>query len=182
MSANGNIKGRGNLGFGWIEKKDLQSNKLTRTRYNQSYPYIAQVAATKEYIETDESRQLLNQQINTYRNKSLYDNKVHSIYLYQSQEESYDFNSSDLLTTVTTNQSNIDDYGNVGTISVTTKGNDKTFTKTTQNTYNNDPAKWHLGRIVIIGVLGGFGKGVIIALGGYWDGADIGVGRNGFRG
>jgi hypothetical protein len=30
-----NIKGRGNLGFGWIEKKDLQSNKLTRTRYNQ---------------------------------------------------------------------------------------------------------------------------------------------------
>jgi hypothetical protein len=23
-----NIKGRGNLGFGWIEKKDLQSNKL----------------------------------------------------------------------------------------------------------------------------------------------------------
>ncbi|VVH66709.1 Rhs family protein, partial [uncultured Gammaproteobacteria bacterium] len=25
-----NVKGRGNLGFGWIEKKDLQSNKLTR--------------------------------------------------------------------------------------------------------------------------------------------------------
>jgi hypothetical protein len=38
-----NIKGRGNLGFGWIEKKDLQSNKLTRTEYNQSYPYAAQV-------------------------------------------------------------------------------------------------------------------------------------------
>ena len=73
-----NVKGRGNLGFGWIEKKDLQSNKLTRTRYNQSYPYIAQVVATKEYIETDESRQLLNQQINTYRKKSLYNNRVHS--------------------------------------------------------------------------------------------------------
>jgi hypothetical protein len=38
---------------------------------------------------------------------------------------------SNLLITVTTNQSNIDDYGNVGTISVTTKGNDNTFTKTT---------------------------------------------------
>ena len=135
------------LGFGWIEKKDLQSNKLTRTRYNQSYPYIAQVAATKEYIETNGSRQLLNQQINTYRKKSLYNNRVHSLYLYQSQEKSYDFNSSNLLITVTTNQSNIDDYGNVGTISVTTKGNDNTFTKTTQNTYNNDPAKWHLGRL-----------------------------------
>ena len=77
---------------------------------------IKRLVATKEYIETNGSRQLLNQQINTYRNKSLYDNKVHSIYLHQSQEESYDFNSSDLLTTVTTNQSNIDDYGNVGLI------------------------------------------------------------------
>ncbi|CAB5494817.1 hypothetical protein AZO1586R_130, partial [Bathymodiolus azoricus thioautotrophic gill symbiont] len=133
--------------FGWIEKKDLQSNKLTRTRYNQSYPYIAQVVATKEYIETNGSRQLLNQQINTYRKKSLYNNRVHSLYLYQSQEKSYDFNSSNLLITVTTNQSNIDDYGNVGTISVTTKGNDNTFTKTTQNTYSNDNYKWHLGRL-----------------------------------
>jgi hypothetical protein len=62
---------------------------------------------------------LLNQKINTYRNKSLYNNKVHSLYLYQSQEKSYDFNSSNLLITVTTNQSNIDNYGNVGTISVT---------------------------------------------------------------
>jgi hypothetical protein len=91
-----NIKGRGNLGFGWIEKKDLQSNKLTRTEYNQSYPYAAQVVATKEYIGIDEFRMLLNQKINTYRNKSLYNNKVHSLYLYQSQEKSYDFNSSNL--------------------------------------------------------------------------------------
>jgi hypothetical protein len=102
-----NIKGRGNLGFGWIEKKDLQSNKITRTEYNQSYPYAAQVVATKEYIGIDEFRMLLNQKINTYRNKSLYNNKVHSLYLYQSQEKSYDFNSSKLLTTVTTNQSNL---------------------------------------------------------------------------
>jgi hypothetical protein len=44
-------KGRGNLGFGWIEKKDLQSNKLTRTEYSQTYPYTGQTTATKEYIE-----------------------------------------------------------------------------------------------------------------------------------
>ncbi|VVM17733.1 hypothetical protein BSPWISOXPB_1178 [uncultured Gammaproteobacteria bacterium] len=35
-----NVKGRGNLGFGWIEKKDLQSNKLTRTEYSQTYPIL----------------------------------------------------------------------------------------------------------------------------------------------
>jgi hypothetical protein len=40
-----NVKGRGNLGFGWIEKKDLQSNKLTRTEYSQTYPYTGQTTA-----------------------------------------------------------------------------------------------------------------------------------------
>jgi hypothetical protein len=48
-----NVKGRVNLGFGWIEKKDLQSNKLTRIEYSQTYPYTGQITATKEYIETD---------------------------------------------------------------------------------------------------------------------------------
>jgi hypothetical protein len=49
-----NVKGRGNLGFGWIEKKDLQSNKLTRTEYSQTYPYTGQTTAIKEYIETND--------------------------------------------------------------------------------------------------------------------------------
>jgi hypothetical protein len=56
-----NVKGRGNLGFGWIEKKDLQSNKLTRTEYSQTYPYTGQTTATKEYIEANNTRQLLNE-------------------------------------------------------------------------------------------------------------------------
>jgi hypothetical protein len=51
-------KGRGNLGFGWIEKKDLQSNKLTRTEYSQTYPYTGQTTAIKEYIETNDTRLL----------------------------------------------------------------------------------------------------------------------------
>jgi hypothetical protein len=42
-----NVKGRGNLGFGWIEKKDLQSNKLTRTEYSQTYPYTGQTTYLK---------------------------------------------------------------------------------------------------------------------------------------
>jgi hypothetical protein len=70
----GLIDGNG-LGFGWIEKKDLQSNKLTRTEYSQTYPYTGQTTAIKEYIETNDTRQLLNEQINTYRDKSHY-NKV----------------------------------------------------------------------------------------------------------
>jgi hypothetical protein len=43
-----NVKGRVNLGFGWIEKKDLQSNKLTRTEYSQTYPYTGHITATNQ--------------------------------------------------------------------------------------------------------------------------------------
>jgi hypothetical protein len=48
---------------------------LTRTEYSQTYPYTGQTTATKEYIEANNTRQLLNEQINTYRDKSHY-NKV----------------------------------------------------------------------------------------------------------
>ena len=46
-----NIKGRGNLGFGWIEKKDLQSNKITRTEYNQYILWLQQLEQYKDKID-----------------------------------------------------------------------------------------------------------------------------------
>ncbi|OIR25076.1 FG-GAP-like repeat-containing protein, partial [Bathymodiolus thermophilus thioautotrophic gill symbiont] len=82
-----NIQGRGSLGFAWIEKKDLQSNKLTHTQYNQTYPHIGQVALNKEYIEQNGSRQLLSSQTNTYRDKISHSNKIHTSYLTQSQKK-----------------------------------------------------------------------------------------------
>ncbi|VVM23422.1 hypothetical protein BSPWISOXPB_8813 [uncultured Gammaproteobacteria bacterium] len=93
----------------------------------------------------------MNEQINTYRDKSHY-NKVHSPYLHRSKERSYDFNASDAssnspLITVVTSQSNIDNYGNVGTIRISTTGNNKIFSKVTKNTYSNDTTNWHLGRL-----------------------------------
>ncbi|CAC9453996.1 hypothetical protein, partial [uncultured Gammaproteobacteria bacterium] len=90
----------------------------------------------------------MNEQINTYRDKSHY-NKVHSPYLHRSKERSYDFNASgdSLLITVTINQSNIDNYGNVGTIQIRTTGNNKIFSEVTEKTYSNDINNWHLGRL-----------------------------------
>jgi hypothetical protein len=81
----------------------------------------------------------LNEQINTYRDKSHY-SKVHSPYLHRSTERSYDFNASgnSPLITVVTNQSNIDNYGNVGTIQIRTTGNNKIFSEVTEKTYSND--------------------------------------------
>jgi hypothetical protein len=60
--------------------------------------------------------------------------------LHRSKERSYDFNASgdSLLITVTINQSNIDNYGNVGTIQISTTGNNKIFSEVTEKTYSND--------------------------------------------
>jgi hypothetical protein len=56
------------------------------------------------------------------------------IHKYRSKERSYDFNASgdSLLITVTINQSNIDNYGNVGTIQISTTGNNKIFSEVTE--------------------------------------------------
>ncbi|CAC9559628.1 hypothetical protein [uncultured Gammaproteobacteria bacterium] len=142
-----NVKGRGNLGFAWIEKKDLQTNKLTRTEHSQTYPHIGQPTSSNEYIEQNDSRQLLHSQDNRYSHTPRRYSGIDTLYLAQSQEKSYDLNSGNLLTTITTQQSNIDNYGNVGTIKVTTTGKNKTFVKTTRNTYNNNTTKWYLGRL-----------------------------------
>ncbi len=50
------------------------------------------------------------------------------------------------VTTVTTTAT-YDDFGNPTQITATTTGGGQTFTTTTTNTYTNDTAKWHLGRL-----------------------------------
>ncbi len=144
-----NLKGRGNLGFAKIKERNLQSNKSTSTKYSQTYPYIGRITSTEVGYIVSRRFRLLSNQTNTYQNKSSYNNKVDSPYLTQSLKQFYKFNlgNSLVLTTVITNQSNIDNYGNVGTIEVTTAGSGKTFTKITQNTYSNNATNWHLGRL-----------------------------------
>ena len=146
--AKANLKGRGLLGFRWIETKDQQSNKITRSEYLQYFPYTGQIKSNKEYIEQNGSRILLNEQINSYSSR-LNNTKVSMPYLTQSFEKFYDFSSGNFMNSVTTNYDNYDDYGNFGKIQVTTAGNDKMFIKTTNNTYSNDTDNWHLGRLTL---------------------------------
>jgi hypothetical protein len=55
------------------------------------------------------------------------------------------------LITVVTNQSNIDNYGNVGTIRISTTGNNKIFRQVTENTSSNDIHDKYLFAHSIIG-------------------------------
>ena len=144
--AKANLKGRGLLGFRWIETKDQQSNKITRSEYLQDFPYTGQIKSNKEYIKQNGGRILLNEQINSYSSR-LNNTKVSMPYLTQSIEKSYAFSNGNFMNSVTTNYDNYDDYGNIEEIVVSTVGDGETFTKTTNNTYSNDADNWHLGRL-----------------------------------
>ena len=177
-----NLKGRGNLGFGWIEARDdylddvelTHALKLTRTQYRQDYPYTGQVSLIEEYLDNgDGTKQLLNRQINQYKQNISHSGKVHSVYLHTNRNDVYGFTSGDLIKSTAIMNSNIDEYGNIGHLSVAhykptgagtgTTSNNLTstttamypttnpmsinFTTETINTYDNDSAKWHLGRL-----------------------------------
>jgi hypothetical protein len=65
-------------------------------------------------------------------------------YASQSAQWGNDLNGAPL-PTVTTTQSGLDQYGNVGSVTVTTGDG---FIKSTTNTYQNDSANWFLGRLI----------------------------------
>ncbi|VVM21591.1 hypothetical protein BSPWISOXPB_5847 [uncultured Gammaproteobacteria bacterium] len=177
-----NLKGRGSLGFGWIEARDdyldnvelTHALKLTRTQYRQDYPYTGQVSSIEEYLDNgDGTKQLLNRQLNQYKQRISHSGKVHSVDLYTNRNDVYGFTSGDLIKSTAIMNSNIDEYGNIGRLSVahykptvtgagatsnnlasattvmypTTNPMSVNFTTETINTYDNDSAKWHLGRL-----------------------------------
>jgi len=50
------VKGRGLLGFAWMESTNLHTKIITHTDYIQDFPFIGQVASTEQhYIEIDET-------------------------------------------------------------------------------------------------------------------------------
>ncbi|MDO6581317.1 RHS repeat-associated core domain-containing protein [Photobacterium sp. 2_MG-2023] len=85
-------------------------------------------------------------------------NKVSTARVYQVEqkkttEQSYDLNSQ-LVSTVITEHADIDKFGNVGKVTVSTTAKNpltqtnETFTKQTKSIFKNDIAKWHLGRLL----------------------------------
>jgi hypothetical protein len=93
-------------GFGWIEARDdylddvelTHALKLTRTQYRQDYPYTGQVSSIEEYLDNgDGTKQLLNRQLNRYKQRISHSGKVHSVDLYTNRNDVYGFTSGDLI-------------------------------------------------------------------------------------
>jgi RHS repeat-associated protein len=135
--------GRGYLGFAWTEETDESTGTKVRTEYNQSFPYIGMVAKSETFLADGT---LINQSSSHYAHHTSFDEKIYFPYVTTSTEKSYERDGS-LITTITTENDQFDDYGNLGWVKVTTTGAGETYSKTTTNTFDNDAAKWHLGRL-----------------------------------
>lgn len=79
-------------------------------------------------------------------------NSIHSIVEKRQQDKNYDLEGN-LLATVTVEHDNIDKFGNIGLIRVTTSGKNpitgqvESFVKVTESEHQNDQQRWFLGRL-----------------------------------
>ena len=140
------IAGRGFLGFRWMEATDTATGVRSSTEYRQVFPYIGQVSASSSFLA---NRTALSAEENSWARKSLNGGKTTFPYVSRSVAESYELGDGPgnaPVATVTTS-STYDGYGNPTAMTVTTAGAGGSFVKTTANTYANDTANWHLGRL-----------------------------------
>jgi RHS repeat-associated protein len=135
------VRGRGSYGYAKITETYPETGKTQETVFNQTgFPLTGNVDRVVEKL----NGQIINESDTTYSVTSA--NGVYQVNVDQSVDKSYELNG-DLITTVATAYSNIDAYGNVGQVSVTTTGNGESFTKITDSTYTNDLSNWYLGRL-----------------------------------
>jgi hypothetical protein len=131
-----------------MEATDSQTGVKTRSEYRQDWPYVGLPSQVKT---TQVSGAVLSQADNTYDCMNpagggsctvAWGNRYFP-YASQTVQAGNDLNGA-VLPTVTTTQGGVDQYGNVGTVVVSTGDG---YSKTTTNTYVNDTVNWFLGRL-----------------------------------
>ncbi|OMH38975.1 RHS repeat-associated core domain-containing protein [Motiliproteus sp. MSK22-1] len=140
------FQGRGFLGFDWREKTDAETGIITRTTFNQSFPYVGRANTTTRALADGT---LISEVNRTYDDIASNNGALHFPYLKQEVEKSYEINdgANTEIITVTKTFSDYDDYGNARSIEVTTIGDGETHTKGTTNTFANDSGNWLLGQL-----------------------------------
>ncbi|CCD95724.1 hypothetical protein BRAO375_4650016 [Bradyrhizobium sp. ORS 375] len=145
VGAKAEITSRGMLGFRQMTVKDLQTGIADTTNFRQDFPYIGMVASSTRTLGT----QTLGQSTNTYQFSNAAGTSTISpssapyrVSLAQNVSSGTDLDGSALPTVTTANQ--YDAYGNATRVTVSTPDG---YSKTTVNTYSNDPSLWYLGRL-----------------------------------
>ncbi|VEN74598.1 conserved hypothetical protein [Candidatus Desulfarcum epimagneticum] len=144
------VQGRGNLGFEWIESTNEQTGIVTRTEFRQDFPYVGKPERMKVKIREAERDILIKDVVDMYddiyREEALYGGKVYFPYAVESVKADFEVDGTFVAGEVTQN-SDFDDYGNVGKTVVTKTGGGQTFVKTTTSAYHNDISNWFLGQL-----------------------------------
>ena len=141
------LRGRGSYGFAKVTAHYPDTGKTRETYTNQTvFPYVGLVDRVVELYNGI----MINESTKTYH--ATEHGGVHQVSLVESTDNSYELDGQ-LITRVTTQHSDLDTYGNIGTVNVSTTatnpvtGTEETFSKTTHSTYTNDTARWYLGRL-----------------------------------
>ncbi len=149
------IKGRGPLGFGWVQSTQAQTGITTRTDYRQDWPYVGMPRVVM--TTTPEGGMLKRSSLfysctdfDAVAGCDVAAGKRYFPYSGYAYEMNSDLNGAALpmTTTQTTydcQASPTDCYGNVTQMTVSTGDG---YSKTTTNIYNNDASNWYLGRLL----------------------------------
>lgn len=131
---------RGSLGFGWMQVTDNRTSITSNTAFRQDFPFVGMPYDTETRTS---GNVVLSESAVTYDLVSGSTAGTYLPYAKNTTETSRDLNNA-VITTTTTSIDDIDIYGNVKLMSVSTSDG---FTKTTTNTYDNDATTWKLGRL-----------------------------------
>ncbi len=145
------LTGRGMLGFRQMTVRDEQTGISGTTMYRQDFPYTgvassvtsslgSQTIGQKSFSYVATSTVLISGQPQAVSWST--GSPPYSVQLSQAVSSGSDLDGSALPSVTTSNQ--YDTYGNVMQAAVSTSDG---FSKTTVNTYSNDPTLWYLGRL-----------------------------------
>ncbi|CCE06207.1 hypothetical protein BRAS3843_1640017 [Bradyrhizobium sp. STM 3843] len=149
--AKADLSGRGMLGFRQMTMQDLQTGISKTTSYQQNFPFTGAVSSVTSSL----SSQTISQKSFSYQATSTVfisgqpqtvswptGSPPYSVQLSQTVSSGSDLDGSTLPSV--TSSSQYDAYGNATQVAVSTSDG---FSKTTMNTYSNDPSLWYLGRL-----------------------------------
>ena len=152
-------RGRGFLGFRTVTAKDEQTQILTTTSYNQSYPFTGQVDSSVSRLDNGEVTDPVKEVETTFASLTIFDgtatNQPSVLFPYAeaSTSRAYeigDFNNAGFLVSSTTTTSSYDSYGNATLIEqevIDAADAAEVYSTVTSSLYDNDEVNWILGRV-----------------------------------
>ena len=146
-------KGRGFLGFRWMQAKQVETGLTSYTEYLQNWPYTGLPSLLKKSLTGGGNNGVLSQITNSYNCNDAASTTVtpcvvgtgkrYFVYANQSVESGWDYNGAVL--PVITTKTDYDNWGNATKVDVSTSDG---YGKTTINSYSNDSSNWYLGRLL----------------------------------